>query len=103
MEPKIVEFCEKPLHPNSRISGGFMVFHRRLFDRLHNDPKLIFEYAPLMGLARDGELMTFRHDGFWRAWTIAAITSTSTNSGRQATRRGEFGTNSRCEWPHDFS
>jgi len=64
--PKIVEFCEKPVRPNSRISGGFMVFHRQLFDRLHNDPKLIFEYAPLMGLARDVELMTFRHDGFWR-------------------------------------
>jgi glucose-1-phosphate cytidylyltransferase len=63
---KVVEFCEKPVRPNSRINGGFMAFHRRIFDLLHDDPKLIFEYAPLMGLAREGELMTFRHEGFWR-------------------------------------
>ena len=33
---------------------------------MYDDPKLIFEYAPSMGLAHDGELMTFRHEGFWR-------------------------------------
>ncbi len=63
---RVVEFSEKPQRPNSRISGGFMVFNRRIFDRLEDDPKLIFEYAPMMDLARDGELMTFRHEGFWR-------------------------------------
>jgi glucose-1-phosphate cytidylyltransferase len=63
---RVLEFSEKPSRPSSRINGGFMAFHRRLFDRLENDPKLIFEYAPLMDLATDGELMTMRHEGFWR-------------------------------------
>ncbi len=63
---RVVEFCEKPQRPNSRISGGFMAFNRQIFDRLDDDPKLVFENAPLMNLARDGQLMTYRHDGFWR-------------------------------------
>jgi len=63
---KVEEFAEKPLRPNSRISGGFFVFNRRIFDRLYDDPKLIFEYSPLINLAHDGELMTYRHEGFWQ-------------------------------------
>ncbi len=62
----VVEFCEKPHQSSGRISGGFMAFHRHIFDRLEDDPTLVFEQDPLMNLARDGELMTFRHEGFWR-------------------------------------
>jgi glucose-1-phosphate cytidylyltransferase len=62
---RIVEFNEKPLTTEARINGGFMVLQRSLFARLAEDPRLIFEYEPLMHLARDGELMAFRHDGFW--------------------------------------
>ena len=31
------------------------------------DDSVPFEAAPLEGLARDGELMAWRHDGFWKA------------------------------------
>jgi glucose-1-phosphate cytidylyltransferase len=62
---QVVEFNEKPLVSRGRINGGFFVFDRRFFDRLRNDPTLVLEQAPLMGLARDGELMAYRHDGFW--------------------------------------
>jgi glucose-1-phosphate cytidylyltransferase len=62
---QVLEFSEKPLVARGRISGGFFVFHRRLFERLEDDPALVFEYSPLIQLARDGELMAHLHDGFW--------------------------------------
>ena len=48
------------------ISGGFFVFDRAVLDRLSADPSCILEREPLEGLARDGELAIYRHDGFWQ-------------------------------------
>jgi glucose-1-phosphate cytidylyltransferase len=48
------------------ISGGFFVFDRAVLDRLSPDPSCILERGPLEGLARDGELAVYRHDGFWQ-------------------------------------
>jgi glucose-1-phosphate cytidylyltransferase len=62
---QVVEFNEKPPLSRGRINGGFFVFHRRLFDHLTDDPRLILETGVLARLARDGELMAYRHDGFW--------------------------------------
>jgi glucose-1-phosphate cytidylyltransferase len=62
---QVIEFNEKPLLSRGRVNGGFFVFQRRLFDRLDDDPGLVFEQAPLMHLAREGELMAYGHDGFW--------------------------------------
>jgi glucose-1-phosphate cytidylyltransferase len=64
---QVVEFLEKPVQTKGRISGGFFVFQRAIFDRLKDDPSLVFEHAPLAGLAQDGELMARDHDGFWHA------------------------------------
>jgi glucose-1-phosphate cytidylyltransferase len=64
---QVVEFSEKPLVTRGRINGGFFVFHRRIFERLQDDPRVILEYGPLMQLARDEEMMAFLHDGFWQA------------------------------------
>ena len=64
---RVTKFMEKPLLSNGRISGGFFVFRREIFDRLQDDPSLIFEHAPLSGLAEEGELMGRDHDGFWHA------------------------------------
>jgi len=58
-------FMEKPLLSRGRVSAGFFAFHRRIFERLHDDQGLILESTPLMDLARDGELMAYVHDGFW--------------------------------------
>jgi glucose-1-phosphate cytidylyltransferase len=63
---QVCDFNEKPLCSRGWINGGFFVFHRRLFDRLADDPALVFEQAPLRQLARDGELMAYPHDGFWQ-------------------------------------
>jgi glucose-1-phosphate cytidylyltransferase len=62
---QVAQFNEKPYVSPGWINGGFFVFQRALFDRLRNDPTLVFEQAPLMDLARDGELMAYQHTGFW--------------------------------------
>jgi glucose-1-phosphate cytidylyltransferase len=62
---RVAEFNEKPFVSRGRINGGFFVFHRRIFEHLYDDPGLVFEQAPLIQLARDGELMGYQHDGFW--------------------------------------
>jgi glucose-1-phosphate cytidylyltransferase len=62
---RVAEFSEKPLVAPGWISGGFFVFNRALFDRLDNEPDLVLERGPLVNLARDGELMAYRHAGFW--------------------------------------
>jgi len=62
---RVVDFMEKPLQANGRISGGFFVFNREIFRRLKNDPRLVFEQEPLAQLAHQGELQAWRHDGFW--------------------------------------
>lgn len=62
---QVVDFMEKPLQAPGRISGGFFVFNRKIFERLQNDPSLVFEQAPLTQLARDQQLMAWCHDGFW--------------------------------------
>jgi glucose-1-phosphate cytidylyltransferase len=45
------------------INGGFFVFNRAVFDYL--TPDCILEREPLEHLVADGQLMAFRHQGFW--------------------------------------
>lgn len=42
-----------------------MVFHRKLFDSLTPDRECDFEFGPLEKLAKDGQVMTYKHEGFW--------------------------------------
>jgi glucose-1-phosphate cytidylyltransferase len=62
---QVTDFLEKPLLTRGWINGGFFVFNRAIFQRLADDPALIFEYGPLPALARDGELMAYQHTDFW--------------------------------------
>ncbi len=62
----VVAFEEKPVGEQGYINGGFFVLEPGIFDYLSEDPSCIFERDPLEGLARDGQLMVFRHDGFWQ-------------------------------------
>jgi glucose-1-phosphate cytidylyltransferase len=61
------EFNEKPQASAGWISGGFFVFQRTFLDRLSDDPRLVLEEEPLRELARAGELVAYRHEGFWFA------------------------------------
>ena len=58
-------FIEKPPGDNAWINGGFFALEPSVLDRIAAD-ETPFEGEPLTGLARDGELMSFRHGGFWQ-------------------------------------
>lgn len=58
----VSSFAEKPAS-NHWINGGFFVFNKGVIDYLKNDS--ILEREPLENLASDGELMAWRHEGFW--------------------------------------
>lgn len=58
-------FIEKPRGDGGLINGGFFVLSPRCIDRIADDQSS-WEGEPLVGLAADGELMAFEHDGFWQ-------------------------------------
>ena len=55
-------FNEKPFM-NMWINGGFFVFNRKIFNYL--DEESILERGPMHALAKDRELIAFKHTGFW--------------------------------------
>jgi glucose-1-phosphate cytidylyltransferase len=59
-------FNEKPQTEGGYINGGYMVCSRRIFDFIPDDPKLMFEQAPMKSMTEAGELGAFKHDGFWQ-------------------------------------
>lgn len=62
---KISAFREKPLGDGAWINGGFFVLSPRVFDYLDGDGT-VWEQDPLRRLAADGQLCSYRHDGFWQ-------------------------------------
>ena len=65
-DDRVAEFTEKPQLGEGWINGGFMVLRRDVLDRIEGDDTN-FEADVLEALANDGELMAFRHDGFWQS------------------------------------
>lgn len=59
----VERFREKPL-TDDYVNAGFFVFEPGVFEYLDDD--CILERDPLERLANDGQLMAFRHDGFWQ-------------------------------------
>lgn len=62
---KVVKFQEKPQAGEGWINGGFFVFEPEIFNLIQNDETLL-EREPLELLANRGELMTYKHEGFWQ-------------------------------------
>ncbi len=62
---RIVRFAEKPQTGEGWINGGFCILERDVADYIEGD-ETIFERAPLEKLAAEGELMAFKHEGFWQ-------------------------------------
>ena len=62
---RVKEFKEKPKGDGSWINAGYFVCEPKVFDYIVNDPSTIFEQEPLKELAEDGEIYTYKHDGFW--------------------------------------
>lgn len=58
-------FQEKPEGDGGWINGGFFVLEPEVIDRIDGDAA-IWEQQPLKGLANDGQLGAYQHNGFWQ-------------------------------------
>lgn len=61
----VTRMAEKVDTQNSEINGGFFVLEPDVIDYVDDD-LCIWEREPMERLAREGELMAYRHDGFWQ-------------------------------------
>jgi glucose-1-phosphate cytidylyltransferase len=62
---EVREFREKARGDGAFINGGFMVCESGIADYIDGDMQML-EREPMEKLARAGELMAYRHDGFWQ-------------------------------------
>jgi glucose-1-phosphate cytidylyltransferase len=62
---RVVEFSEKPQTEEGWINGAFFVLEPEIFDYIEGDTTQ-WELEPMCGLARDGQLMAYRHESFWQ-------------------------------------
>jgi glucose-1-phosphate cytidylyltransferase len=62
---KVQAFSEKPQTGEGWINGGFFVFEQGVLDYVDSD-EVSLEQGPLARLAADGQLMAYRHEGFWQ-------------------------------------
>ena len=64
----VTRFVEKPKGEGAWegvwINGGFFVCEPSILDLIEGD-ETMFEREPLSSLARDGELVAYKHDGYW--------------------------------------
>jgi glucose-1-phosphate cytidylyltransferase len=58
-------FSEKPQDGKGFINGGFFVFNRKILDYLTTDDLCDLEVGPLEQIAGEGQLMVYKHGGFW--------------------------------------
>ena len=63
-DDSILSFKEKPKGDGAWINGGFFVCRSEVLRYIDGD-STTFEQEPLINLATDGELMSFKHEGFW--------------------------------------
>jgi glucose-1-phosphate cytidylyltransferase len=62
---RVSNFQEKPQLHDGWINGGYFIFEPGFFDLIAGDSTML-EREPLVQAAQAGELMAFRHDGFWQ-------------------------------------
>jgi glucose-1-phosphate cytidylyltransferase len=61
----VLGFREKPKGDCNWINGGFFVLQPEVFDYIEGD-STIFERDPLENLAKDNQLVAYKHEGFWQ-------------------------------------
>ncbi|MDR2803818.1 MAG: glucose-1-phosphate cytidylyltransferase [Treponema sp.] len=60
-------FVEKPKGDGAWINGGFFVMEKGIFEYLKGGDNTILEREPFETLARNGQINTYKHHGFWKA------------------------------------
>ena len=61
---QVKQFYEKSQEAEGWINGGFFVLNKSVIDYIENDTS-IWEHEPIKKLAGDGQLMGYKHDGYW--------------------------------------
>ncbi|MDC1018373.1 glucose-1-phosphate cytidylyltransferase [Pseudomonadales bacterium] len=64
-EDTVNSFTEKPQTSKGWINGGYFVIEPEFIDSIDGD-ETILERQPLEGVAHKGQLMAYRHEGFWQ-------------------------------------
>lgn len=64
-EAHVSSFMEKPKGDGAWINGGFFVCQPEVFDYIEGDDT-IFEKQPMEQLAADGQMVAFKHSGYWK-------------------------------------
>jgi len=62
---EVLSFKEKPKGDGAWINGGFFVLEPEIFDYIKGD-EVPWEREPLETLAKEGQLMAYKHRGFWQ-------------------------------------
>lgn len=62
---QVSSFSEKPQNGEGIVNGGFFIMNRAIFGYLSPDESCDLEVGALEQIARDGQLMVYRHRGFW--------------------------------------
>lgn len=62
---EVVSFDEKPVGEGGMINAGFFVLSKKTLDLIKSD-ETIWEQEPLKTLSNKGELMGYKHEGFWQ-------------------------------------
>lgn len=62
----VESFFEKPKGDGSWINGGFFVCNPGVFDFITDGDETIWEQSPMESIAKSGQMMAFKHYGFWR-------------------------------------
>ena len=63
---QVTSFLEKPKGEGGWINAGFFVCEPKVFDYITDGDSTVFEQSPLQDLAKDGEIFTYKHEGFWK-------------------------------------
>jgi glucose-1-phosphate cytidylyltransferase len=63
---QVTSFLEKKPLSESWINGGFFVFEKDFLKYVTKDPTCVLEKEPLKNVASDGQLMIYKHKGFWQ-------------------------------------
>ena len=65
-ENKVLSFQEKPKGDGAWINAGYFVCQPQVLEYIPEGDQIIFEKEPLESLAKDGQLYTYKHFGFWK-------------------------------------
>ena len=64
-DDQVTRFVEKPPGDNAMINGGFFVLETDVLKHITDD-STVWEAEPLQNLASEGQLMAYKHRGFWQ-------------------------------------